>query len=91
MTLQENEKLMAGGRPTSRGRNARRDSVMREVFSNPGLGFKISKALGLTHQNVAQWKRVPAHWVLDVAAIIDKTPEQIRPDIFGKKRKPKGR
>jgi hypothetical protein len=60
---------------------------MKMVFSKPGLATVIARHLGCTHANVAAWNKVPAHHVMDIAPLIEMSPEQIRPDIFGSKRK----
>jgi Bacterial toxin YdaS len=77
------------GRPISKTRTARRDATMRKIYAHTGLGFQIARRLELTPQNVSQWKQVPAHHVLAVAAITGMTPEEIRPDVFGNKKRPK--
>lgn len=78
-------------RPTwaerSKRRNDARDAVMRMVFAKRGLAIEIADRLGLTPQGVSSWKRVPAHHAMEVARILDMTPEQIRPDIFKPRRK----
>jgi hypothetical protein len=60
-----------------------RDKVMRDIFSRAGYSAVIARHLGVTRQYVSAWKRVPAHYVLKLAPMLEKTPQQIRPDIFG--------
>jgi hypothetical protein len=74
--------------PRSTLRDERRDAVMRMVFSKNGFAADIARHLETTHQNVSQWNRVPAHHVTEVADLLNMTPEQIRPDIFKRKRRP---
>jgi len=74
-------------RRSSPRRDAQRDRVMKMIFSKPGFASVIARHLKVTHQNVAAWNKVPAHHVLDIAPLIEMTPEDIRPDIFGKRRK----
>jgi hypothetical protein len=69
------------------GRDAQRDDVMKLIFARPGFAADVARALDVTHQNVSGWNRVPAHHVIDVAIMLEMTPEQIRPDIFGRSRK----
>jgi DNA-binding transcriptional regulator YdaS (Cro superfamily) len=52
------------------------------IFAKPGFAADVARHLGVTHQNVSAWKRVPAHHVQKLAPLIEMTPEQIRPDIF---------
>ena len=74
-------------RRSSPRRDAERDDIMRFIFSKPGFAGVIAKALGVSPQSVSAWNRVPAQFVLDIAPLIQKTPEQIRPDVFSSKRK----
>ena len=61
-------------------RDKERDHVMRLIFSKPGFAAVIARHLCVTHQNVAAWNRVPAHHVMEIAPLIEMTPEQVRPD-----------
>ena len=58
------------------------DGIMRKIRATRGLSITIAKACAIERAAVYQWKRVPVERVHTVAAIIGKTPEQIRPDIF---------
>jgi hypothetical protein len=58
------------------------DKAMNKIHSERGLAVKVAAACGITRHAIDQWDRVPIHQVHSVAAIIDMTPEQIRPDIF---------
>jgi len=68
-------------------RTHRRDAIMQEVYSQRGLASRVAEHLGLSNQVVSAWKRVPAHHVLRIATLLELSPEQIRPDIFGEKRR----
>ena len=74
-------------RRSSPRRDAQRDHVMKMIFSKPGFAGLIAKHLKVTHQNVASWNKVPPHHVLDIAPLIEMTPEEIRPDVFGKRKR----
>jgi hypothetical protein len=74
-------------RRSSPRRDAERDHVMKFIFSKPGFASVIARHLKVTPQNVAAWNRVPAHHVMNLAPLIEMEPEQIRPDIFGKRRR----
>ena len=63
------------------------DRAIRKIRTERGLSVKVAKACGIERAAVYQWKKVPATQVHTVAAVLDWTPEQIRPDIF----KPKPR
>jgi hypothetical protein len=76
------EDMVARRRERTKARDAKRDAVMRLIFSQPGFAMVVAKQLGVTHQNVSQWNRVPPHHVQTVAELLDMSPEQVRPDIF---------
>jgi hypothetical protein len=82
------EDMMARRRERTKSRAAKRDAVMRLIFSKPGFAMVVAKQLGVTHQNVSQWNRVPPHHVVEVASLLDMSPEQVRPDIFKRGRRP---
>jgi hypothetical protein len=63
-------------------RGEHRDDVMKMIFARAGFAAAVAKHLGISPQNVSAWKRVPAHHVLDLAPLLEMTPEQIRPDVF---------
>ena len=75
--------------PRSTNRDEQRDAVMRMIFAKPGFASAIAKKLGVTHQNVSSWNKVPPHHVQEMSILLDMTPEQIRPDIFGQKERRK--
>jgi len=68
-------------------RDAKRDHVMKLIFSEPGFATVVARHLDVTHQNVSAWNRVPPHHVMKLAPLIKMTPEEIRPDIFGPKKR----
>lgn len=74
-------------RRSSPSRDAKRDEIMRLIYSKPGFANVIAQHLGIRQQSISAWNRVPAQFVLDVAPLLEKTPEQIRPDVFGKRRR----
>jgi len=90
-TTAEAKRFMRGEimRRSSPRRDAERDPIMRMIFSKPGFASVIARHLDCTAQNVASWNSVPAHHVLKIAPLIEMTPQQIRPDIFGSERKRK--
>jgi DNA-binding transcriptional regulator YdaS (Cro superfamily) len=63
-----------------------RDEVMQMIYSRAGFAAAVAKHLGVSPQTISAWRRVPAHHVLDLAPLLEMTPEQIRPDVFGKRR-----
>ena len=71
----------------SRIRDTRRDAVMKMIFARPGFASAIAKHLGVKHQSVSAWRRVPSTRVLELTEVLDMTPEQIRPDVFTSRRR----
>ena len=72
-------------RRSSPKRNAERDKIMKMIYSKPGFAGVLAKHLGIAPQSMSAWNRVPAQYVLDIAPLIERTPEQIRPDVFKKR------
>jgi hypothetical protein len=66
-------------------RDEQRDDVMKGIFAKAGFAMEIAKHLGVTHQNVSAWRKVPAHHVLELTKILKMSPKQIRPDVFQRK------
>jgi hypothetical protein len=71
-------------RPEQRGLH--RDEIMQLIYSRAGYAAAVAKHLDVSPQTISAWRRVPAHHVLDLAPLLEMTPEQIRPDVFGKRR-----
>lgn len=67
-------------------RGQHRDEVMQMIYARAGYAAAVAKHLGVSPQNVSAWRRVPAHHVLDLAPLLEMKPEEIRPDVFGKRR-----
>jgi len=78
---------MVRRRKRTQSRDAKRDAVMQMVFSKPGFAMVLAKKLGLSHQAVSAWTKVPPHHVIELAPILGMSPEAIRPDIFKRRRK----
>lgn len=68
-------------------RDDQRDAATRKIFEKPGFAADVARHLGVTHQSVSQWNRVPARHVIEVARMLKMRPEEIRPDVFGRRRK----
>ncbi len=60
------------------------DPAMRYIRETRGLAAKIAEAIGVKRQAIYQWKRVPPDRVNDVAAVIEKSPHFVRPDLYKK-------
>ncbi len=68
-------------------RDVQRDAIMKMIFSRAGFAAEVARHLDVTHQNVSGWNRVPPHHVVSIAELLGMTPAQVRPDIFGRRRK----
>lgn len=55
---------------------------MLTIRKRRGLISLIARELGITHQTVSVWTRVPAEYVFKVAQITKIKPEVLRPDFF---------
>jgi len=64
-----------------------RDPAIAKIRATRGMMSRVALITGLSRQAVAQWTRVRADLVLDVAPLINMRPEQIRPDIFKRSKK----
>ena len=53
-----------------------------EIKRRAGSGYRLAAELGLSHQAIYNWRRVPVHHVRRVAELTGLSREQIRPDIF---------
>lgn len=53
--------------------------VMR---TSHGMMRKIARGLGVHYNTVRMWRKVPAEVVFEVARIMDREPEILRPDLF---------
>ncbi len=58
-----------------------RDPTLEEIFARRGAITRIATELGISTAAVSQWRRVPDDRVLDVARILNLTPETLRPDL----------
>jgi DNA-binding transcriptional regulator YdaS (Cro superfamily) len=45
----------------------------------------LARLLGITHQAIAQWKRVPAERLLEIERATGVARETLRPDLYRKR------
>ena len=57
--------------------------VVKRAIEKYGGLTPLAKALGLPRQNVFQWRRIPAEWVVPVERVTGIPRAELRPDIFG--------
>jgi transcriptional regulator with XRE-family HTH domain len=65
--------------------NNKPDKIIQQIRAERGLAVRVAEACGIDRAAVYQWERVPIARVHEVAAVLDISPEEIRPDIFRKK------
>jgi pyruvate kinase len=63
------------------------DKVVAHIRATRGLSVRVAEACGIERAAVYQWKKVPVERVHQVAKALDMTPEQIRPDIFKRRKR----
>jgi DNA-binding transcriptional regulator YdaS (Cro superfamily) len=61
------------------------DKALQEAIRTAGGLHALGRKLGISHQAVSQWRRVPAERVLDVERLTGISRYQLRPDVFGKR------
>lgn len=59
------------------------DKALREAIAAAGGARALSRALGIAHQAISKWERVPPLRVLEVERLTGISRHQLRPDIFG--------
>ena len=57
--------------------------IVKLAIEKAGGLTPLANALGVPRQNVHQWRRVPAEWVLRVERATGICRSELRPDIFG--------
>ena len=66
------------------------ETPLERAIEAAGSQLALARGLGISHQAVAQWERVPAERVAEVERITGIPREQLRPDIFRKAQKKRG-
>jgi len=61
------------------------DKALQEAIRCAGGMHALGRKLGITHQAIAQWRRVPAERVLEVERLTGISRYRLRPDVFGKR------
>lgn len=59
---------------------------IKEIIHKAGGPVKLAKIIGINHAAVCRWKVIPVHRLLDVEQITGIPREELRPDIFERKR-----
>ena len=57
-----------------------RDPILEALLARRGTVTRIAQALNISPAAVSQWQRVPAERVGEIAALLEVSPEELRPD-----------
>lgn len=52
-----------------------------------GNKLRLAKLLGITHQSINQWTRIPAERVIQIEELTDVPREKLRPDLYAPRKK----
>jgi phage antirepressor YoqD-like protein len=63
-------------------------AALTEAITRAGSIRKLAKAIGITHQAIREWQRVPAERVIDVETATGVRRDLLRPDIFSNEHQP---
>ncbi len=63
-----------------------RDEGLTLAIETAGGIRPLARELGMTPQAFSQWRRIPAHRILQVEAITKIPREKLRPDLYRKRR-----
>jgi len=55
---------------------------IQKIIAKAGGPVALARELGITHQAIGDWKKVPGTRVKQVAELTGLLPKTIRPDIF---------
>lgn len=69
--------------PKPRGRkSAPKSKIVDAAVVAAGNQTRLAKAIGVSHQAITHWRRIPAELVIRVEQATGIPREQLRPDIF---------
>jgi DNA-binding transcriptional regulator YdaS (Cro superfamily) len=58
------------------------DDMVKEVIRIAGGVVPLAHKLGVSHQTVYQWKRIPLQHIFAIEEMTDISREYLRPDIY---------
>lgn len=58
------------------------ETVLQRAVRGAGGVTKLARALGISHQAVLKWRRLPAERVLEVERLSGVSRHELRPDIY---------
>lgn len=58
------------------------DKGLKAAIGAAGGVRPLARLLGITHQAILQWDKVPADWLLDIERLTGVARERLRPDLY---------
>ena len=58
------------------------DDMLKEVIRIAGGVVPLARTLGVSHQTVYSWKRIPIAHVFAIEELTDISREYLRPDVY---------
>jgi DNA-binding transcriptional regulator YdaS (Cro superfamily) len=59
------------------------DKALREAIRAAGGARALARALGIAHQAISKWERVPPLRALEVERLTGISRHRLRPDVYG--------
>lgn len=59
--------------------------IVARAAEKAGGVVSLARELGIKHNSLYSWKRVPAERVLDIERVSGVPRQELRPDIFGER------
>jgi DNA-binding transcriptional regulator YdaS (Cro superfamily) len=51
-----------------------------------GNKLRLAKLLGISHQSINEWRRIPAERIIQIEQVTDVPREKLRPDLYAPRR-----
>lgn len=59
------------------------EEIVRTAIKQAGGIVALGRALGISHNSIYSWRRIPSERVLEVERITGISRHELRPDVFG--------
>jgi DNA-binding transcriptional regulator YdaS (Cro superfamily) len=67
------------------GRLATMDNGLKAAIEAAGGVRRLAHKLGITHQAIVQWQRIPIERLLDIERVTGIPREKLRPELYRKR------
>ena len=67
------------------------DAIIEKVKDRAGGIVALARSLGIKHNSIYSWEKIPAERVIDVERLTGISRHELRPDVFGFPSKPSKR